>query len=330
MTASGATGDVKFAQNGAAPNGRVVAFKLVDDNGKVSLEPAWQSRDLTSPLAPIVVDGMVFAVSSGEYRGGPASLSAAQRAQRSVPAVLHVLDAATGRTLWSSGTKITSFARGGLVRRRWSGVSGHLRQSPVCVRHSAGTLSRHRDHDRQVADPGRHRQQRRRASPRAVLGAAFVHAPWPPAPAASGRPLRLRRAPRRDQRAVVFLHDECRQRTRDAGGRGAELRASADRPASAAEGRRRRRRRSLAWRGDDGAREGLEPALQVLRQHGTDPASHAPARRACAEGWTPRQARGVLLSAAVQPDRQQLSAHLHGTRARHDERPGAPLPRKLE
>jgi hypothetical protein len=114
VTASGTTGEVKFAQNGAAPNGRVVAFKVVEDNGKVSLEPAWQSGDLTSPLAPIVVDGMVFAASSGEYRGGPASLSAAQRAQRSVPAVLYVLDAATGKAMWSSGTTISSFARGGL------------------------------------------------------------------------------------------------------------------------------------------------------------------------------------------------------------------------
>jgi len=113
-TASGTTGDAAFAQNGAAPNGRVVAFKLSDAGEKLSLEAVWQSPDLTAPLAPIVVDGMVFAVSSGEYRGGPASLSAAQRAQRSVPAVLYVLDATTGRTLWNSGTKITSFARGGL------------------------------------------------------------------------------------------------------------------------------------------------------------------------------------------------------------------------
>jgi outer membrane protein assembly factor BamB len=113
-TASGTTGDAAFAQNGAAPNGRVVAFKLRDAGEKLSLEAVWQSPDLTAPLAPIVVDGMVFAVSSGEYRGGPASLSAAQRAQRSVPAVLYVLDATTGRTLWNSGTKITSFARGGL------------------------------------------------------------------------------------------------------------------------------------------------------------------------------------------------------------------------
>ena len=30
------------------------------------------------------------------------------------PAVLYVLDAASGKTLWNSGTKITSIARGGL------------------------------------------------------------------------------------------------------------------------------------------------------------------------------------------------------------------------
>ena len=114
-TASGTTGDLKFTQNGSAPNGRIVAFKLRDEGEKPSLEPVWQSQDLTAPLAPIVVDGLLFAVSSGEYRGGPASLSAAQRAQRSVPAVLYVLDAATGRTMWSSGTKITSFAREGLA-----------------------------------------------------------------------------------------------------------------------------------------------------------------------------------------------------------------------
>jgi PQQ-like domain len=113
-TASGATGDGAFAQNGAAPNGRVVAFRLRDAGEKLSLEPVWQSQDLTAPLAPIVVDGLVFAVSSGEYRGGPSSLPAAQRAQRSVPAVLYVLDGATGKTIWNSGTKITSFARGGL------------------------------------------------------------------------------------------------------------------------------------------------------------------------------------------------------------------------
>lgn len=104
-----------FTANGLAPTGSVVAFKVTDSGGAPSLQPAWRSRDLTSPLAPIVVNGMVFAVSSGESRPpGTMQLTAAQRAQRSVPAVLYVLDGATGKTLWSSGTKITSFARGGL------------------------------------------------------------------------------------------------------------------------------------------------------------------------------------------------------------------------
>ena len=120
--AGGPQSGASFTANGLAPNGSVVAFKLAD-GGAPTLQPAWRSRDLTSPLAPIVVNGMVFAVSSGEYRpAAPASgtatpaapLTAAQRAQRSVPAVLYILDGATGKTLWTSGTKITSFARGGL------------------------------------------------------------------------------------------------------------------------------------------------------------------------------------------------------------------------
>ena len=81
---------------------------------------------------------------------------------------------------------------------------------------------------------------------------------------------------------------------------------------------------------DDGAREGLEPALQVLRQPGADPASHAPERRARQAGRPPRQARGVLLSSAVQPDRQQLSLHVHGPRAGDDEGRRPPVSRELE
>jgi hypothetical protein len=57
-----------FTANGLAPTGSVVAFKLADEGAAPTLQPAWRSRDLTSPLGPIVVNGMVFAVSSGEYR----------------------------------------------------------------------------------------------------------------------------------------------------------------------------------------------------------------------------------------------------------------------
>jgi hypothetical protein len=106
---------VKFATNGLAPGGSIVAFKVSDDANKLTLAPGWASRNLTSPLAPIVVNGIVFAVSSGEYRSTSAPLTATQRAQRSTPAVLYALDGATGKQLWSSGARITSFARGGLA-----------------------------------------------------------------------------------------------------------------------------------------------------------------------------------------------------------------------
>ncbi len=110
-TAGAPQATAKFAGNGPVTAGSVVAFKLVDQGGTLTLEPGWASRDLVSPLAPIVVNGVVFAASSGEARGGAAAMTAAQRAQRSTPAVLYALDGATGKTLWSSGQTITSFAR---------------------------------------------------------------------------------------------------------------------------------------------------------------------------------------------------------------------------
>lgn len=91
-------------------NGGVVALKVLSDGGKVSLAQAWVSPDLTSPLPPIIVNGVVFAASSGEFHPAEGSAtSAAERARRSVPAVLYALDAASGKPLWSSGKTITSF-----------------------------------------------------------------------------------------------------------------------------------------------------------------------------------------------------------------------------
>ena len=107
----GPTAGLKFASNGPAPAGSLVAFKLEDAGGTLMLAPAWRSPGLVSPLAPLVVNGMVFAVSSGEYRAGRATLTAAERRQRSVPAKLYVLDAVSGKPLWNSGLAITSAAR---------------------------------------------------------------------------------------------------------------------------------------------------------------------------------------------------------------------------
>jgi outer membrane protein assembly factor BamB len=100
------------ATNGAVTNGAIVAYKLADRNGTPTLQPAWSSRDLLSPVPPAVVNGVLFAIASGEYRGADRQLTAAQRAQRSKSAVLYALDAATGKELWSSAATITSFVRG--------------------------------------------------------------------------------------------------------------------------------------------------------------------------------------------------------------------------
>ena len=78
---------------------------------------------MVSPLTPAIVNGVVFALSSGEFRSSDPQLTAAQRAQRSSPAVLYALDAATGKELWNSGSTITSFVHsGGLCGRRRPGV----------------------------------------------------------------------------------------------------------------------------------------------------------------------------------------------------------------
>jgi hypothetical protein len=95
--------------HGSVSNGSIVAFTLVDQNGTPTLQPSWASRDMLSPVPPAVVNGIVFAVSSGEYRTSDANVSAAQRARRSRPAVLYALDATTGNELWNSGNTITSF-----------------------------------------------------------------------------------------------------------------------------------------------------------------------------------------------------------------------------
>jgi outer membrane protein assembly factor BamB len=93
--------DAKYSvSNGTVTNGAISAFKVTDASGAVTLQPAWVSRDMTSPVTPTIVNGVVFAIASGENVQVPA----AQRAQRSTNAVLYALDAQTGKELWNSGT----------------------------------------------------------------------------------------------------------------------------------------------------------------------------------------------------------------------------------
>lgn len=85
--------------------------------GETSLDTGWTSRDMVSPATPLVINGVVFALSTGEARTKDAKMTAAQLAKASVPAVLYALDASTGKELWNSGKTITSFVHSG-------GVSG--------------------------------------------------------------------------------------------------------------------------------------------------------------------------------------------------------------
>jgi outer membrane protein assembly factor BamB len=82
----------------AAPRG-IVTFKLTEQGGTPAFQAGWTSPEIAAPLPPLVVNGVLFAASTGT---------------RAVPGVLYALDAATGKQLWTSGRAITSTIRGGL------------------------------------------------------------------------------------------------------------------------------------------------------------------------------------------------------------------------
>lgn len=100
--------------NGEANAGSIVAFKVEARNGTPALAPVWISRNMITPAPPAIANGLVFALSTGEWvrqandkEGG--LYQADVRAQKSANAVLYALDAATGTELWSSGNQVTSF-----------------------------------------------------------------------------------------------------------------------------------------------------------------------------------------------------------------------------
>lgn len=97
--------------NGAIRNGAVVALRVRDANGTFSLEPDWTSNDLTSPATPIIVNGVVFALSTGRS-------AAAGRA--GLPAMLFAHDGLSGKALWNSGKSMTASASPGSY---WSALS---------------------------------------------------------------------------------------------------------------------------------------------------------------------------------------------------------------
>ena len=98
--------------NGSAPNGSIVAFKVEERNGRTVLSPAWVSRDLDSPLPPVVANGVVFALSAGEFtrqvKVSDGVTSVDERPKGSTShATLYAFDAQTGKELYSSRNQVT-------------------------------------------------------------------------------------------------------------------------------------------------------------------------------------------------------------------------------
>jgi hypothetical protein len=88
----------------APVNNTVQALKLVDNAGALSLQSAWAAEKIAAPAPPIIVNGVVFALSTGRpsAAGGAGS-----------PAVLSAYHGVTGRQLYTSGSAMKTFASPG-------------------------------------------------------------------------------------------------------------------------------------------------------------------------------------------------------------------------
>ncbi len=108
------------ATNGPAPNGSIMAFKVEDKDGQPVLTPAWVSHDMAVPEPPVVANGVVFSLSSGEFtrqisESGKVYTAAERMAQNKGNATLYAFDAQTGKELFSSGKIMSSFTHLGAI-----------------------------------------------------------------------------------------------------------------------------------------------------------------------------------------------------------------------
>src|SRR5260370_25309521 len=85
--------DANFsASNGAVTNGAIVAWKVVDRNGAAALEPGWVSRDLVPPMTPLVINGLVFALSTGQVPSNDGKTTPPRPARRCASALPYTHD----------------------------------------------------------------------------------------------------------------------------------------------------------------------------------------------------------------------------------------------
>jgi outer membrane protein assembly factor BamB len=95
--------------NGEATHGSVMAFKVAADTQTENpkLEPAWISEDFDVPDPPVIANGVVFALATGENAVQHGDEKT--RLLNTHPAVLRALDASTGKELFNSKDAISSW-----------------------------------------------------------------------------------------------------------------------------------------------------------------------------------------------------------------------------
>jgi outer membrane protein assembly factor BamB len=110
------------SSGGPATHGSIMAFQVVAEGGKVSLIPQWTSPDMIVPDPPVVANGVLYAIQTGEQTiQSPADVHGTQdeinhnplsAKYRSTPVnhlTLFAFDAETGKQIYSSNKSITDW-----------------------------------------------------------------------------------------------------------------------------------------------------------------------------------------------------------------------------
>ena len=100
--------------HGPVKEGGVAAYKVVERAGKLEFAPAWVSRDMKRGEPVLIANGMVIGYGSGEEtkQAWPdigLQFDSSIRAAKGTRAIIYVLDATTGKELWSSGETMHQF-----------------------------------------------------------------------------------------------------------------------------------------------------------------------------------------------------------------------------
>jgi outer membrane protein assembly factor BamB len=112
-----------FSLNGPTPHGSILAFKVVLDatTKEPTLQPEWASRDFDLPDPPVLANGVLYVLSTGEnpmqtggngpkvIYSGQKLLTNQERAANTRSAELYALDARTGKLLYRSGEAMASW-----------------------------------------------------------------------------------------------------------------------------------------------------------------------------------------------------------------------------